>query len=175
MTKITLLKTAYAPKGYTVESNDPMASFDPSKLSLHLESEQEKGYVKGEILAERMKGKSLNSNVFKHLLDNPKLIPESWKEKVNGYIKYIYFFGTVLRDPHGDRCVLCLYWYDGEWQWNASWLGGDWRANDPSAVLASSPLKSDSKPSSDPLYLVLEARVKELEDWKEHVIKSMNK
>lgn len=127
--KIKLPKAPYVPyKDWTVEYDAPMASFDPSKLSLHLEPEQEEGYMKGEILAERMKGKGLNSNVLKYLLDNPKLIPDEWKGK------YVHFFGTVLRDPDGRRCVLFLSWRDGAWDWFAHWLERGWDARNPSAV-----------------------------------------
>jgi hypothetical protein len=50
----------------------------------------------------------------------------------------IYFFGLRLRNPDGNRCVLCLYWYDGRWSWDYDWLGNRWGDRSPSAVLASS-------------------------------------
>lgn len=121
----------YIPyKNWTLEYDNPMPSFDPSKLSLHLEPEQNESYLTGEVLAKRMKDKGLNSNALKYLLDNPKLIPEEWKGK------YVYFFGTILRSPDGYRYVLYLYWSDGEWLWRAYWLEDDWRASDPSAVVS---------------------------------------
>ena len=61
-------------------------------------------------------------------------VPE--KLRLKG-VKVIYFFGTVLRDPYGDRCVLCLYLHGSEWYWDYRWLGDQWNADDPSASLAS--------------------------------------
>ncbi|OGY55985.1 MAG: hypothetical protein A2912_03335 [Candidatus Buchananbacteria bacterium RIFCSPLOWO2_01_FULL_40_23b] len=49
----------------------------------------------------------------------------------------IYFFGLRLRDPIGDRRVLCLYVYGSQWRWDYYWLGSHWNARDPSASLAS--------------------------------------
>jgi len=45
-------------------------------------------------------------------------------------------FYTFLRNPDGNRYVLCLYWNDGRWNWNYNWLENDWNVNNPSAVLA---------------------------------------
>lgn len=146
---IKLSSKPYTPyKNYTIEYDNGLKSFDPKNILLHLEPEQEKGYIKGEVLSERMKKTGLTSNVLKYLIDHPTLIPEGWKEK------YVYFHGTILRGPDGRRCVLCLYWHDGAWFWCFRWLGYDWDASDPSAVLASTQ-KSVTKHSSDTLNLVL--------------------
>ncbi|MCX6713049.1 MAG: hypothetical protein NTY66_02475, partial [Candidatus Vogelbacteria bacterium] len=52
-------------------------------------------------------------------------------------ITYLDFFGLVLRDPDGRRCVLCLYRHgDGSWLWNYYWLDGDWESERCSAGLA---------------------------------------
>lgn len=52
-------------------------------------------------------------------------------------ITYLDFFGLILRDPRGNRCVLFLYHNgDGGWRWDDGWLDCDWRADDRSAVLA---------------------------------------
>lgn len=97
-------------------------------------------YVKGEEKLKRLKASDyirLDADIFLTLWENQHLIPESWKEKVNGNIRYIYFDGTVLRRSGGNRYVLYLYWDDGQWYWNVSWLGHDWGGDSPSAVLAS--------------------------------------
>jgi len=52
-------------------------------------------------------------------------------------VKRIYFFGTVLRYPNGNRCVLYLYLDGSEWYWNGRWLGLQWNADYPSVSLAS--------------------------------------
>jgi len=49
----------------------------------------------------------------------------------------IYFFGLVLRGPHGYRYVLSLYFDGREWRWHCHWLDRDWDADDPSVSLAS--------------------------------------
>jgi hypothetical protein len=75
--------------------------------------------------------------IFLTLWENQHLIPESWKEKVNGNTRYIFFDGTVLRRSDGDRYVLYLYWGDGQWRWHVRWLVYGWDGNRPSAALAS--------------------------------------
>lgn len=49
----------------------------------------------------------------------------------------ISFLGLVLRDPSGDRYVLCLYSDGSEWRWGYDWLGSHWGAGFSSASLAS--------------------------------------
>ena len=52
-------------------------------------------------------------------------------------VTHIYFFGLRLRNPSGDRRVLCL-WFDGsEWHWDCRWLDDGWDADGLSASLAS--------------------------------------
>lgn len=76
----------------------------------------------------------LDAQVFQTLWENKPLIPESWKEKEDGNIRYITFDGTIFRTPHGDRDVLCLSWYDGKWGRHMTKLGDDFKYM--SAVLA---------------------------------------
>lgn len=97
-------------------------------------------YVKGEEKLKRLKASGLvrlDADIFLTLWENQHLIPESWKEKVNGNTRYIYFDGTVLRRSDGHRYVLSLYWNDGRWSWLVRWLDNDWYGSHPSAVLAS--------------------------------------
>ncbi|MBU3925971.1 hypothetical protein KJ763_02290 [Patescibacteria group bacterium] len=79
----------------------------------------------------------LDAKIFQTLWENQHLIPEKWKEKINNNICFIFFDGTVLQGPGGDRNVLFLYWHDGGWHWDYSWLERAWHIDDPSAVLAS--------------------------------------
>lgn len=74
--------------------------------------------------------------VFHHLWENKHLIPESWKEEINGSTRYIFFDGSILRSSYGYRYVLYLYWDVGQWRWRVRWLGYGWDAGNPSAVLA---------------------------------------
>lgn len=94
--------------------------------------------IAGEERLKRLKGSGyirLDADIFYALWENKYLIPESWKEKVNGNIRYIFFEGTIFRYPDGCRCVLCLYWRDGQWHRHVDWLGLAWRAYGLSAVL----------------------------------------
>jgi hypothetical protein len=98
--------------------------------------------VVGETKLERLKKAGdvrLDAKVFQTLWENQILIPERWKEKTNGNTTYIFFDGTVLRGSDGNRYVLCLCWDGGAWSWSVGWLGSDWHADDPSAVVASQP------------------------------------
>jgi hypothetical protein len=97
-------------------------------------------YIKGEEKLKRLKALDyirLDADIFLTLWENQHLIPESWKEKVNGNTRYIFFDGTVLRRSDGDRYVLYLYWGDGQWRWHVRWLVYGWDGNRPSAALAS--------------------------------------
>ena len=96
--------------------------------------------VKGEEKQCRLKADGrvrLDAKIFQTFWENQALIPERFKEKVNGNILFIFFDGTVLRRPGGGRYVLCLCWHDGAWLWYVLWLGYVWGASSPSAVLAS--------------------------------------
>ncbi len=141
-TKIVKLTTEpWTPnpkRNWKVEYNNPLESFEPSKLALHVEPEQKKNFIKGEILAERMKKGGLNSTVLKYLLDHPKLIPENWKKETNGRPTWIFFWGTILLNYEGERYVLYLSWADNRWDWHV-WhvLTREWQDNHPSAVLSS--------------------------------------
>ena len=76
----------------------------------------------------------LDVNMFQALWGNQHLIPENWKEGVDGSDRYIYFDGTVFQSPLGERYVLCLYWHKGEWCKTFDWLGRE-SADSYSAVL----------------------------------------
>lgn len=70
-----------------------------------------------------------------------------WQEEGHATLKWLYdtkgitwlsFWGTILRHPFGDRCVLGLSrGGDGSWCWDYVWLDSVWDSNDPAAVLAS--------------------------------------
>lgn len=63
-------------------------------------------------------------------------------------ITYLDFFGDVLLDPDGNRCVLSFYRCDdGVWRWLYYWLVHDWSAARPSASLASETLGFEIKSS----------------------------
>lgn len=80
----------------------------------------------------------LDAKIFQSLWENKQSIPENWKEKINGHIRFIFFNGTVFRHPDGDRYLISLRWRNGEWRRGYDRLGIDWTVNVSFAVLASS-------------------------------------
>ncbi len=90
-------------------------------------------YVRGEEKLLRLKASGkirLDAKVFQTFWENNDLIPESWRGKT------VFFDGTVLRRPNGDRCVLCLCWNGVKCHWYCYWLEHDWDVRNPSAFLA---------------------------------------
>ncbi|MEK7251476.1 MAG: hypothetical protein AAB209_13755 [Bacteroidota bacterium] len=120
---------------------DGTLELDSSRLRLHFSPNQIDGKtIVGNQLRKEFetdKVSVLNACVLDYLLAHPDLIPEDWKKDENGNTRYIYFWGTVFRSPHGDLCVRYLCWNGGAWGWRCSFLGDDWRGRCPAAVLAS--------------------------------------
>ena len=147
--------TTFIGSGWSIEEQDEraIALTEINLTEVMFDSTLEKGEksIKGENKLKRLKEKTnrirLDAGIFKTLWENQILIPEKWKEKTNGNTTFIFFDGTVLRSSSGYRCVLYLYWSDGKWRWSCNWLEVDWSANDPSAVLASSTLVSETSVS----------------------------
>ena len=111
-----------------------------TKVCLETMLTSDETVINGEKKLKRLKEAGyirLDAKVFQILWENQYLIPERWKEKINGNIQYIFFDGTVLRNSSGNRSVLCLCWLGDEWHWGVGWLDSDWDANAPSVVLAS--------------------------------------
>ena len=80
----------------------------------------------------------LNSNVLDYLYDHPELFPEHWKKNERDETLYIFFWGSIFRNPsNGDLYVRYLYWDDGELDRRCSWLDFVWYRRLPSASLAS--------------------------------------
>ena len=111
--------------------------------NVYLETCLKKGEtcIKGEEKLRRFKRMDcirLDAKIFQTLWGNKHLIPETWKEKINNKIRFIFFDGTVLCCPDGYRCVLSLYWDDDKWRSYYHGLDDGWLISDQSAVLASS-------------------------------------
>lgn len=131
-------------KGLEIVEEDKCSAalreIDLSKINLvTMLAEGEASIVGGEKL-KRLKEAChvrLDAKMFNILWINQRLIPELWREKTNGKTTYIFFDGSILRNPDGNCCVLCLYWLDGEWCWGYRWLDDRLGSNCPSAVLAS--------------------------------------
>ncbi len=94
--------------------------------------------IKGEEKLSRLKQSGqirLDAGILQTLWENQHLIPESLKEPVKKHTRFIFIDGTILRSPHGRRCVLYLCWNYGKWWWSYFGLDNDFRANNLSAVL----------------------------------------
>lgn len=132
-------------QGWTIDEQDECSlvlnQIDLTNIRFEHMLKKRESCIKGEERLKRLKKAGhirLDAKVFQTLWESQALIPESWKEKTNGSTTFIFFDGTVLRNPDGDRYVLCLYWYDGRWNWRYDyWLEFDWYVHYPSAVLAS--------------------------------------
>ena len=80
----------------------------------------------------------LDAKIFQSLWEKKQFIPESWKEKINGHVRFIFFDGTIFRHPDGDRYVISLRWHNGEWRRGYDRLEINHTVNVSSAVLVSS-------------------------------------
>ncbi len=127
-----------------------LTKVDLTKIRFETMLKEGETFVTGEERLKRLKKRGhtrLDARIVQTLIENKHLIPESWKKKVNGDIRYIYFDGTVFRDPIDRRGILCLYWSGRSWSRSYGWHDGWWflgfkflshnlGANCPSAVLA---------------------------------------
>lgn len=136
--------TTFIGKGWSIEEQDEraIALTEIDLTCVMFDSTLKKGErsIKGEDKMKRLKEKTnrirLDAGIFKTLWENQILIPEKWKEKTNGITTFICFDGMILRDSSGRRCVLCLCWGGVRWYWDGFWLGDNYDASRPSAVLA---------------------------------------
>ena len=130
----------FVPQGWKVEEHQRGGSlkWDPRQVQFYLSPEQQNGKAtRGEKLRKELAGKPvLNANVLDYLLAHPHLIPEEWKKDEQNRTRYIFFWGTIYRDPHGNLFVRYLDWVDGRWDWLCSWLGHGWVGRYPAALLA---------------------------------------
>ena len=131
----------YIPDGWKVEEHRKGGEleFDPAKVVLYLDADQKDGRtIVGNELRKRLADKPvMNACVLDFLLANTNLIPEAWKQDESGNTRYIYFWGTVYRSSDGNLYVRCLYWNDGQWNWNYNWLDNEFDDQNPAAVSAS--------------------------------------
>jgi hypothetical protein len=135
---IPLDPAEFLGKGWSIVEQDErslaLTEVDISKICLETMLKDGETRVSSEDRLRRLKEAGhvrLDAKIFQTFWENKERIPESWKKK-----DVIVFDGTELQSPHGDRYVLYLYWYGVGWDWNYYWLGNDWRAGYPSAVLA---------------------------------------
>lgn len=139
-----LFDSSFVGKDFSIDEQDErslkLTEVDLSMVDFVTMLKSGEKYITGEERLKRLKefgSTRLDAKIFQTLWENQHLIPESWKDKVNGETRLIYFDGTVLRSPGGRRYTLYLCWIDSRWHWDYFWLGNFRFANDPSAVLAS--------------------------------------
>lgn len=128
--------TGWAP----VERHTDGLYVDGRKVILHLSKRQQGSkWIKGYELRDELSGKPvLNANILDALYENPHLIPEDWKRDEKGNVRYIFFWGTIFRDPGTvSLYVRYLCFHGGSWGRDYFWLGFDWSDRDPAALLAS--------------------------------------
>ncbi len=126
--------------GETDERGEALTKIDFSEVKFETTLKKGEISVGGEERLKRLKKSGhirLGGKAFKACWDNRHLFPESLKKDKNGNVWYIFFDGIVLLSPRGDRYVPCLCFRGGRWLWICRWLGGDWDANDLSAMLVS--------------------------------------
>jgi hypothetical protein len=81
----------------------------------------------------------LDAGIFWELWKNQDRIPDDWKKPSgDGNTRYICFSGTLLDNPDGIRCALCLFWNGSEWCWSSDRPEYNWLPGRVFAVLKSS-------------------------------------
>ena len=88
----------------------------------------------GEILLDAKVGEEL---LLDYKTNGENSVLEKLRQQHN--VTYLDFFGTILRNPRGNRCVLYLCFSGGQWRWFYGWLGDVWFVFLGSAALASPP------------------------------------
>lgn len=165
---IKLKKPSIPYTGWTIESDINQKSVDLSKLALHLEPEQEKGSITGTELRTRMQSKSpMSASVLDYLIEHPEDTPEEWKQTKDGKTQYVFFWGTIYCDSHGNLYVRYWYCHEGRWQADYDWLDNAWDVQSPSVVLRKDSTQ-DSVPVPSLETLNLETRVEALEAILKH-------
>lgn len=133
--------------GWSIQSNETdarsirLAELNLTKVQLVTMLKDGETSIKGEKNLKRLKTSGLvrlDADIFLTLWENQHLIPESWKEKVNGNRRCICFSGTVIKDSLGNRYALSLSWNDHYSSWGTGpvLLSFDWSYQYLSAVLA---------------------------------------
>ena len=150
----TFNPTEFLGKGWTIEEEDPRSvaikEVEPEKFLFETCLKEGENWITGEEKLARFKEKPdfipFGADVFLTLWEdyqaNKRNSVLEWLFLSKG-VKFMDFFGTVLRSPYGHRDVLYLYRsVDGFWVWCYGWLSIGWNASSPSVGCASSPLVS---------------------------------
>ncbi|MFH0928607.1 MAG: hypothetical protein V1821_04005 [bacterium] len=134
--------------GKTGEIEQDKRSLALTKLDLakvKMKSSLKKGErtISGEEFLKRLKESGevrLDAGVFWAVLKGDRYFDQAWtkpsnKRPVSVWRTSIYFFGSPLRSPHGDRYVLYLFGMDGKPSCGWNRLEDDFEASDVAAML----------------------------------------
>jgi hypothetical protein len=86
-------------------------------------------YIDGEERLKSLKKEDCirpDAQVLVTLWRNQRLVPRRIWGKTDDIRSYVYFDGTILRDPNGDRCVLYLCRRGRHWNWGFRFLSIGW-------------------------------------------------
>lgn len=128
-------KPPFIYNGWTVVEHQKSGKIEwnPAEVSLYADEEYRTQWVEGNVLRERLKGKSpLNANVLDYLYEHQELIPEEWKREWG-----VFFWGTIYHGRANRLYVRNLRWLGTVWQRIYYWLGNDFSARHSAAVPAS--------------------------------------
>jgi hypothetical protein len=128
-----------------IDSRSPTGEIDVSKIIFETCLNGGEASVKGEEKLLRLKAKKdfirFGAGIFAGLRSDYQANKENSGLEFlyhSQEIRYLDFFGIILRNPNGNRCVPYLYRNDdGEWFWLCNWLVNDWDARRLSAGRAS--------------------------------------
>jgi hypothetical protein len=129
--------------GWSIDEQDDRAlllnGIDTSEIILETALVDGENLISGEEKINRLKKMDnrirLGADLFKKFWENQYLIPEEFKERINDKITFIFFDGTVLKNPRGNRCVWCLFWKDQKWNKGCLELKFSWSVSCKSATL----------------------------------------
>lgn len=117
----------------------PLPVLDLSRVQLYCAANSLEPAVAGvEFLLRLMRASkaSLGADAFFHFWEHQDDIPAAWRDERQGKPAVIGFFGSLLRSPSGNHCVMCLSFELGAWSWRHVWLTSPWDVTGLAAVLA---------------------------------------
>lgn len=115
-----------------------LETLSPSMVRLETMLKTGEPSITGEERLKRIKEAGhvrLDLGVFLAFWNNQELIPENWKENADGTDCFIYFDGTVLLSPLGERYVFCMYRHNSVWNQTLDCLAVDQCQDSVSAIL----------------------------------------
>ena len=113
------------------------AAINFGKMKLATCLKEGESWITGEEKLRRLKKSGdirLGADVFLALWNEEGQRTLEWLRE-NRSVTRLDFFGTILENPSGNRCVFCLYRDGDAWVWGCPWLDGVWFSSGPAPVL----------------------------------------